>query len=291
MGTPIDSVPAVAALRSRLAAAVRARVGGGDEDQRLLGRRGARWFAPDSAIAIVHSDAAMFVGGLRALVLQSLHPLAMAGVAGHSGYRGDPWGRLQRTSRYLAFTTFGTIEDAERTIRRVRAVHESVRGNAPDGRPYRANDPHLLSWVHLAEIDSFLRSHRRFGATTLTASQEDDYVAQTGFIASRLGVIEPPETVEELRHQLRAFRPELAGTSEARDTSRYLLFTPPVPLVVRPMYGFIATAAISTLPSWARLMLYLPPPLPVADGVIGEIAGQFVTRAFRWTLTPLAQSA
>ncbi|MGH3588884.1 MAG: oxygenase MpaB family protein, partial [Pseudonocardia sp.] len=91
---------------------------------------GPRWFRPDSPIGRVHGDASMFVGGLRALLLQSLHPLAMAGVAGHSGYRGDPWGRLARTSTFIATTTFATTDDAQAMIDRVRAVHERVRGKA-----------------------------------------------------------------------------------------------------------------------------------------------------------------
>ena len=159
MGSPVD------ALRSVLADAVRSRVAGDPADAAALTAPGPRWFPPDAAIRTVHGDAAMFVGGLRALVLQSLHPLAMAGVVGHSGYRGDPWGRLQRTSRFLAATTFGPVDVAEDAVARVRAAHRRVRGTAPDGRPYRADDPHLLRWVHVAEVDSFLRGHRRFGAT------------------------------------------------------------------------------------------------------------------------------
>ena len=138
--------------------------------------------------------------------------------------------------------------------------------------------------MHLTEIDSFLLAHRRFGANRLSAEQADDYVAQTGMVAARLGVVEPPQTVAEMQARLHAFRPELAGTHEARDTTRYLLFTPPLPLLARPAYGLIATAAIASLPSWARLMLHLPPAIPVADDVIGELAGQLATRAFRWTL-------
>src|SRR5256885_2577846 len=100
----------------------------------------------------------MFIGGIRALLLQSLHPLAMAAVAQHSDYKGDPWGRLQRTSYFLAVTTFGRTEDAMAAIARVRAVHARVTGFAADGRPYAASDPHLLTWVHIAEADSFLRA-------------------------------------------------------------------------------------------------------------------------------------
>src|ERR1700743_1564920 len=124
---------------------------------------GPRWFGEDRPIRHVHGDASMFIGGLRALLLQSLHPLAMAAVAAHSGYRGDPWGRLQRTSTFLAVTTFGTAQDAEAAVALVRAIHARWSGTAPDGEPYRASDPHLLGWVHAAEVDSFLRAHRRYG--------------------------------------------------------------------------------------------------------------------------------
>src|SRR5688572_9586068 len=144
-----------ASLRTVLAEAVRSRVAGASPDTSMFTAPGPRWFPEDAAIRAVHGDASMFIGGLRALLLQSLHPLAMAGVAGHSGYRGDPWGRLQRTSTFLATTTFGPAEDAQAAVDHVRAIHERVRGTAPDGRPYAAGDPHLLAWVHVAEIDSF----------------------------------------------------------------------------------------------------------------------------------------
>lgn len=272
------------ALRSALADAVRSRVAT-DEGASILTDEGPRWFADDAVIRTVHADASMFVGGLRALLLQSLHPLAMAGVAGHSGYRGDPWGRLQRTSLFLAMTTFGPADQAEAVIARIRRIHQGVRGTASDGRPYSANDPHLLKWVHVTEIDSFLRAHRRFGDTALTDGQRDEYVEQAGLVAAKLGVIDPPRTVTELRHALAAYRPELSGTDEARDTARYLLVTPPLPLLARPGYALIAAAAVGTLPAWARRMLWLPPPVPVADRLVGDLVGQVATRAMRWAMT------
>ena len=128
----------------RLGAALRARVAGDDAAARarvIWGSEGERWFTPQDPVWRVHADASMFPGGVAALLLQSLHPLAMAGVAGHSGYKGDPWGRLQRTSHFLATTTFGTVEDAEAAIARVRDIHERVRGRDPKGRPYRAERP------------------------------------------------------------------------------------------------------------------------------------------------------
>lgn len=272
-------------LRTALAGAVRSRVAGSSPDTSIFTARGPRWFPEGSAIRAVHGDAAMFVGGLRALVLQSLHPLAMAGVAGHSGYRGDPWGRLQRTSQFLAATTFGPVDVAERAVARVRAVHRNVSGTAPDGRAYWASDPHLLRWVHVAEVDSFLRAHCRFGAVQLAPQQRDEYVAEVGFVAAKLGVLDPPQSVAELGEVLESYRPELHGTREARDSARFLLLNPPIPLLARPAYGLIATAAVSMLPAWARGMLHLPPPLPIADDVVGRLAGELATRAFRWTLT------
>jgi uncharacterized protein (DUF2236 family) len=131
-----------------------------------------------------------FVGGLRALLLQSLHPLAMAGVADHSDYRGDPWGRLQRTSTFLAVTTFGPAADAQRAVDRVRGIHQRVHGIAPDGRPYHASDPHLLEWVHVAEVDSFLLAHRLYGAHPLDQSGRDGYLADTARVARALGVVD-----------------------------------------------------------------------------------------------------
>jgi uncharacterized protein (DUF2236 family) len=250
----------------------------------LFDAPGERWFEPDSAIARVHADSSMFVGGLRALLLQSLHPLAMAGVAEHSDYREDPWGRLQRTADFLAATTFGPVEEAERAVARVRAVHERVRGFAPDGRPYAANDPHLLRWVHLAEIDSFLTAHTRYGAEPLDPAGRDEYVRQTAVVARALGVPAPPESVRALRDQLRMMRPELAGTAAARDAARYLLVQPPMPLAVRPVYGVLGSAAVALLPRWARRPLRLPF-LPVAETVLVRPAGDLLTRSLRWALT------
>src|SRR6195952_1657617 len=129
-------------VRTRIATGLFERVAGDEgpnRRDRIATAPGPRWFAEDRPIRTVHGDSSMFIGGLRALLLQSLHPLAMAGVAGHSGFRGDPGGRWQRTSYFLAVTTFGLAPDAEATIARIRKIHERVRGTAPDGRPYAAS--------------------------------------------------------------------------------------------------------------------------------------------------------
>jgi uncharacterized protein (DUF2236 family) len=275
-----------AGLRGWLATELRQRVVGSDAPTRsveLFEAPGPRWFEPDAPIRRVHGDASMFIGGLRALLLQSLHPLAMAGVAGHSNYRHDPWGRLQRTADFLAATTFGPAVEAERAVERVRRVHDHVRGVAADGRPYAANDPHLLRWVHLAEIDSFLAAHDRFGEDRLTDDERDRYVADAAVIARALGVPAPPETVRAMRDQLRGYRPELRGSPQAREAARYLLVQPPLPLAARPAYGLIAASAVALLPRWARRPLHLPF-LPVTETVALRPAGVAVTRTLRWAM-------
>jgi uncharacterized protein (DUF2236 family) len=280
------TVPGLAEVRRRAGAGLFSRVAGpsGPEDRdRIHLASGERWFAPDRPIRRVHADAAMFVGGLRALLLQSLHPLAMAAVAAHSGYRGDPWGRLQRTSLFLAMTTFGTAEDAQRAVQRVRGVHERVRGIAPDGRPYRASDPHLVRWVHIAEVDSFLRCYQRYGERPLSDAECDGYVADAARVATALGVADPPRTRAELSEQLAAYRPELAGTREAREAARFLLVHPPLPLVVRPPYAVLAATAVASLPSWARWPLRLPY-LPVAEMTAVRFAGHGLVAGIRWAM-------
>lgn len=284
----MPSMPApVEAVRDRLGRHLFERVAGPEgpaRRERIRTAEGARWFGEDRPIRDVHGDASMFVGGLRALLLQSLHPLAMAGVAGHSGYRTDPWGRLQRTSHFLAVTTFGTAEDAEEMVARIRAVHERVRGRAPDGRRYAASDPHLLRWVHLAEIDSFLLAHTTYGRRTLSSAERDGYVADTARVAEAIGVIDAPRTEAELREQLAAYRPELKGTPEARAAARFMLLNPPVPIALLPGYGVLAAAAVALMPVWSRWPLRLPY-VPVAERFGVRAAGLALTSTIRWAMT------
>jgi uncharacterized protein (DUF2236 family) len=225
----------------------------------------------------------MFVGGLRALLLQSLHPRAMIAVAEHSDYRGDPWGRLQRTSTFLAATTFGTAQDAQQAVDHVRQVHKHVTGTDPDGVPYRADDPHLLLWVHVAEIDSFLRCHQRYGVRPLDEAGCDGYVADAARIAEALGVPDPPRTQAELDLVLDAYRPELRVTPQAREAARFLVWTPPLPLLARGPYALLAATAIAELPAWARRELRMPRP-GIAESVLVPPVGHGVVGAIRWAM-------
>ncbi|MEU4605055.1 oxygenase MpaB family protein [Kribbella sp. NPDC023972] len=274
-------------LRDGLARMIMTKVAGPNpaaERNRVHNTPGPRWFEPDRPIRRVHGDAAMFAGGLRALLLQSLHPLAMAAVSAHSGYQGDPWGRLRRTSYFLAITTYGAIPDAEEAIARVKAVHERVRGTSPDGVKYRASDPHLLKWVHVAEVDSFLAAHQRYGVQPLNDEEQDLYVEDAALVARKLGVIDPPTSVAELRAALDEYRPELRGITEARQAARFMLVHPPVPWAARPAYAVLTAAAVGLLPWWTRWPLRLPY-LPLAEATVVRAAGEGLTWTIRWALT------
>jgi uncharacterized protein (DUF2236 family) len=277
-------------VRRQLGDALFARVAGPEgpaRRQRIHTADGERWFADDRPIRAVHGDASMFVGGIRALLLQSLHPLAMAGVAAHSRFKEDPWGRLQSTSHFLAVTTFGTASDADAAVARVRRIHERVRGTAPDGRPYSASDPRLLRWVHVAEVDSFLEAHRAYGAEPLSDADYDAYVGDAARIAEALGVPDPPRSVRELADVVEDYRPELAGTAEARSAARFLLLRTPVPLPARPPVALLGAAAVGLLPLWARWQLRLPW-LPITERVAVRTAAGALTSTIRWAMRPPA---
>jgi len=282
----VTAFPPLAELQRSLGSLLRAKVAGDDAAERaaqIWGKPGPRWFTADDPIWRVHADASMFVGGITALLLQSLHPLAMAGVAGHSGYKSDPWGRLQRTSHYLATTTYGTIGDAEATIAKVRSIHERVRGRDHRGRRYHASDPRLLSWVHLAETDSFLRAHQAFGARPLTSAEANTYVSQTAVPARLLGVVDPPLHVAGLDAQLAGYRAELEASPAALEAARFLLLEPPLPVLARPGYGTLAAGAVALLPAWARSELGLPVPEPIAE-LIGRPLGRLSVSVVRWAM-------
>ncbi|ANH36952.1 hypothetical protein I601_0500 [Nocardioides dokdonensis FR1436] len=285
---PLGSVRVpLGGVRERLGSALFARVAGPDgprQRDRIHGRPGPRWFAADSAIAQVHGDASMFVGGIRALLLQTLHPAAMRGVAEHSDYRTDMWGRLASTSTYLAMTTFGHADDAQAAVDAVRRIHERIRGTMPDGTAYAASDPHLLGWVHAAQVDSFLLAHQTYGARPLDQAGRDEYVAQAGQVAARLGVLDPPTTEAALREVLARYQPELRGSPEAREAVGYLLLKPPLPLLARPPYLVLVAAAVGLMPRWTRGPLRLPW-LPVSERTVVRALGSLATGTIRWAMS------
>jgi uncharacterized protein (DUF2236 family) len=278
---------ALQAPRAGLARALRQRIAGdrfAEAHANIWDAEGPRWFTPTDPIWRVHLDTATFVGGIRALLLQSLHPVAMQGVAENSGFRSDPWGRLQRTSHYLATTTYGTVAAAERSIAVVKAVHEHVTGITPEGRVYSAGDPDLLTWIHIAEADSFLTTHQQFGIDPLTPAECDTYVAQLGSVAARLGVVDPPQTVAELDDAIAAYRPVLRWSTWATEAAELLIRRPALPPLARPGYAMLAAGAVASLPPWARAELRLPT-LPIGDRVLARPAARAALATIRWALS------
>ena len=234
----------------------------------------------DSPVRTVHADPAMFVGGVRALLFQTLHPVAMRGVAEHSDYEHDPLGRLQRTASFLGKTTYGTGAEANEAINLVRSIHSRVEGTMPDGTIYRADDPSLLGWVHASEIDSFLTAHQKYGGTRLSPHECDRYVADMSIIGSALGVDNAPQSRAELAAVLDSYRSELAPSKECRDATRFL-FAPALPIGVLPFYGLIFSSAVAMLPRWARAMLLLPV-APGIDPFVLRPAMTTMMYALRW---------
>ena len=228
-------------------------------------------FGPGSATWRVHADPAMLVGGLAALMLQTLHPLAIAGVEEHSNYREDPLGRLSRTGSFVTGTTFGSTEAAERLIKLVRGIHRKVHGTAPDGRRYSADDPALVTWVHVTEVSSFLRAHQRFTPFPVRGDQADRYFHETAVIAERLGGEDIPRSRVAVRAYFRHIRPELEAGEQALAAIEFL---------ARPMRGrganpvttaahqVVIQAAVGLLPPWARDMLGLQQPGLVGQAVV-----------------------
>jgi uncharacterized protein (DUF2236 family) len=167
----------------------------------------------------------------------------------------------------------------------VRSIHERISGTMPDGSTYRASDPHLLAWVHVAQVDSFLRTHQLYGASPLDQAGRDRYVAEAGEVGRRLGVLDPPTTEAEVAEVLASYRPELRATPEAREAVRYLLFKPPLPLPARAPYAVLVAAAVALMPAWTRPGLRLPW-LPVSERTVVRALGTLATGTIRWALTP-----
>ena len=246
-------------------------------------------FGPSSIAWRIHGESSMLIGGLRALLLQTLHPLVMAGVTDHSDYRRDPWGRLHRTGRFIGATTYGSTATAEQAIEMVRRVHDSVVGTTPDGRPYEANDPHLLLWVHVTEVDSFLSAYDRYGVGRLTNNERDRYVTEMAEIGRRLGVGDPPTDRHQLAASLRTFAGQCEYGRQAREAVRFLLVPPVVPGLRGP-YRAIAAGAVGLLPPWAQSLLLLPVP-PAVDRLAIRPAAAAVTRTLGWLMADLEERA
>jgi uncharacterized protein (DUF2236 family) len=247
-----------------------------------LDRGDAGLFGPSSAAWQVHADfTAMMAGGISALLLQMLHPGALAGVWDHSDFRRDMQGRLRRTAQFIAGTTYGSTEQAEQLIARVRRVHRHVRGTLADGTPYSADDPDLLTWVHVAEVSSFLAAHLRYRDPHFAAGDQDRYFAETALIARRLGAEGVPESRDAVREYLHAMRPRLRVDHRTRDVAATLLRQPAPNPGMAPFAAVMFQAGIDLLPPWAARMhgLRTAPAPFLRVGVAG------MGHVLRWALT------
>jgi uncharacterized protein (DUF2236 family) len=229
------------------------------------GARDDGFFGPASITWRMSADLASPVAGLRSLLMQALHPLAMAGVDQHSGWRRDPAGRLAATTAYLTTVTFGERAAALHAAARVRRIHDHVRGtDAVTGRPYAAGDPALLLWVHAALVQSSLAAGWAFG-TPLPAQDSDRYAAEMMVAAELIGVPRPlvPASVAELERYVASVRPGLSCTPAAAESMAYLLDPPGLDEDTAEIWQDVRDAAIAVLPEWARQMYgYDAPPLP-----------------------------
>jgi len=283
-------------LRQRVAGGVRSIISGdpsGTPDwvRDLEDGEDGGYFGPGSAVWAVHGDLATLVGGVRALLMQALHPAAVTGVDQHSTYRQDPLGRLSGTTRWLTVTTFGSRAAADREAARVRGLHRKVAGTFQDAagapRPYRAGDERLLAWVHAAFTDSFLSAHEIFGGAI--PGGPDAYVGQWATAGELVGLTGPPRTTGELQDVITGFDGELAFTPATARTLAFLR-RPPLAAPAGAGYAVLFSAAVSTLRPEHRQLLRLP-----RHGVrVPRAAAAGLLRVLRATLTegpPASQAA
>lgn len=214
------------------------------------------YFAPDSITWKIHSDSSMLVGGIRALLEQALHPGAMSGVAAHSNFREDAWGRLQRTGDYVGTLTFGSKEEADQLATRVRKIHSKLK----------LDDPHLLLWVHMAMVDAFLDTAIKSGLK-LSPAEQDQYLTEMVKFAELVGIStsDTPSNVAEMKKYFVEIQPELTASDDAKRAALFIALPPLPPLLrfgtpIAPLWGGITSLAAASLPKWARKLYGWPTP-------------------------------
>lgn len=230
-------------------------------------------FGPQSVVWRVHGDVTtMLVGGVSGLLLQMLHPGVLAGVWDHSNFRSDMHGRLRRTARFISVTTYASRTQAEAAIDRVRTIHGQVAGTLADGRPYRADDPALLAWVHVTETSSFLAAWIRYAEPGMSMADQDRYFAEMAQVAEALGAVPVPRSRTEARRLIQTMRPQLVSDDRTREVARLVLRQRAPNRLAEPFIGITLKAGIDLLPSWARAMHGLP----------GQALSRPLVRASAW---------
>jgi uncharacterized protein (DUF2236 family) len=215
----------------------------------------ARLLPEGSRAFDIHADVTtMMIGGISSLLLQMLHPKALAGVWDFSNFRNDMGGRLRRTAAFIAITTYGEKAAAEAAIARVRRIHTKVAGHLPDGLPYRADDPELLAFVGVTEALSFLDAWVRYRDPLMLLRDQDRYIAEMAHISRLLGADPMPETRREAERFLFAVRPQLKVDARTREVAALILSAPPPTPAMAPAQRLLVQAGIDLLPGWARRM-------------------------------------
>jgi uncharacterized protein (DUF2236 family) len=238
-------------------------------------------FGPQAVAWRVHGDVtSMLVGGVTGLLLQMLHPAVLAGVWDHSNFRADMHGRLRRTARFIALTTYGSRGEAEASIERVRRIHARVTGTLPDGAPYAASDPRLLAWVHVTEASSFLAAWRRYAEPRMSRADEDRYFAEMAQIGTALGADPVPRSRRAAEALIASMRPELRVDARTREVADLVLEQRAPSAAAEPFQALVMRAAVDLLPGWARDLHGLAP-APMAAPLVR--AGTFgIAQTLRW---------
>jgi len=241
-------------------------------------------FGPAAVAWRVHGDVtAMMVGGIAGLLLQMLHPAVLAGVWDHSNFRADMHGRLRRTAKFIALTTYGGRAEAEAVIERVNSIHNRVTGTLPDGTPYAARDPALLAWVHVTETTSFLNAWMRYAEPGMSAADQDRYFAEMAQIAAAMGANPIPRTRRAAQDLLNATRLQLKADARTREVAKLVLRQRAAHPLAAPAQALTVQAGIDLLPAWARAMHGLNTPF-LARPLIR--AGTFgIAQTIRWAFT------
>lgn len=224
--------------------------------EKPVARQADGLFGPHSVAWRVHGDVtSMMVGGISGLLLQMLHPAVLAGVWDHSNFRADMHGRLRRTARFIAVTTYGGRTAAETTIERIRAIHAQVQGRLPDGTPYRANDPALLAWVHVTEATSFLNAWVRYAEPGMSRRDQDRYFDEVSQVGRALGADPVPRDWSEARQLIRTMRPQLRYDRRTRDVAHLVLGRRRLShRAAEALQTLTMQAGVDLLPDWARRM-------------------------------------
>ncbi|MBV7264685.1 oxygenase MpaB family protein [Erythrobacter ani] len=274
MADPIET------LRLKLVEQVRGVFNDTSQGQKPVPPSDDALFERDTPIRMVHADlVGMMTGGIRGLMLQMLHPHALQGVLDHSNFREDMHGRLRRTAKFIAVTTFGHRDEAMKAIDRVNRIHAKVGGTLPDGTPYIANNPRTLAWVHVVEAQSFLAGYVRHVRPDMSYGDRDEYYRQFAVIARALGADPVPETQNEADAIFRELRGDLRASPEAREVAQLVLSQRPkgTPPALQTMIG---AEAVAMLPDWARSMLRLK--RPVITALPARAATWGMGRTLRW---------